>query len=102
MAKTNSKIEVVNVPEPPRGTLKTFDLYTIALGSVVGTGVISLVGYAIAYTGYSAWLAYFAAIVFGLIYTAPYMFMSATFRIAGGQYSMIGGVFSEFWAGAYT
>lgn len=100
--KERFNIEVINVPEPPRGTLKLFDLYTIALGAVIGAGVISLIGYAIGYTGYSAWLAYLAAIIFGLIYTAPYMFMAATFRVAGGQYSMIGHCLSEFWAGVYS
>lgn len=95
-------IEVIQTPEPPRGPLKLFDIYSLALGNVIGTGVISLIGFAIAYTGFSAWMAYGAAIIFGLIYTVPYAFMAATFRISGGPYSMISGCFSEFWAGAYS
>lgn len=94
-------IELVKTPEPPRGELKFFDLYSLALGAVIGTGVISLIGYAIAYTAYSAWLAYFAAIIFGFLYTLPFVFVCATFRLSSNQYSIIGGFLSEFWGGAY-
>ncbi len=100
--KEKLNIEVINVPEPPRGTLKLFDLYSMALGTVIGAGVITMIGYAIGYTGYSSWLAYLAAILFGLIYTAPFMFMASTFRLAGGQYSIIGHCFNEFFAGVYA
>ena len=50
-------------PEPPRGNLKTIDLFAIALGATIGPGVVAQIGYAIGYTGYSAWLAYFVAII---------------------------------------
>jgi amino acid transporter len=99
MLKENLHVEVVKVEEPAPGPLKLFDLYSMALGTVIGAGVITMIGYAISYTGYSAWLAYLAAIVFGFLQSSPYMFMSGTFRLSGGTYSIIGHNFSEFWAG---
>lgn len=99
MVKENLNVEVIKIEEPAPGPLKLFDLYSIALGTVIGAGVITMIGFAIGYTGYSAWLAYLAAIVFGFLQNSPFMFMSGTFRLSGGTYSIIGHNFSEFWAG---
>lgn len=102
MLKERFKIEVINKEEPPKGKLGLFDLYSMALGTVIGAGVISYIGYAIGYTGYSSWLAYLFAIIYGFIYSVPYVFMAATFRLSGGQYSILGYNYSEFFAGVYA
>ncbi|WP_326974577.1 APC family permease [Caproicibacter sp. BJN0012] len=82
-------INVIREPEPKAGTLGKTELYALALGQVIGAGVITLVVPAIKMTGYSAWLAYFMAIVMGFIMVLPTIFVSSTLRMGGGNYSML-------------
>lgn len=102
MSIERKKSEVIWLPEPPPGPLKTFDLYTMALGSAVGAGVITFVGTAITYTGYSAWLAYALGVVWGLFIVLPHFFTSSTFRLGGGEYSTLGALADERVAGVYA
>ena len=44
---------IVNKPEPKPGILKRGDLFAIAVGMVIGSGMVTLIGPAMAYTGYS-------------------------------------------------
>ena len=44
---------IVNKPEPKPGILKRGDLFAIAAGMVIGSGMVTLIGPAMAYTGYS-------------------------------------------------
>ena len=44
---------IVNKPEPKPGILKRGDLFAIAVGMVIGAGMVTLIGPAMAYTGYS-------------------------------------------------
>lgn len=48
---------IINKPEPAPGTLGKLDLFGIGFGAVVGAGMVTLMGPAMAYTGYSVWLA---------------------------------------------
>ena len=50
-------IKVVKEPAPKPGTLGRVELYALAIGQVIGAGVITLIVPAIKMTGYSAWLA---------------------------------------------
>ena len=59
---------ITNKPEPAPGILKRADLFAIAIGMVIGSGMVTLIGPAMAYTGYSVWLAYLAAIVMGFLW----------------------------------
>ena len=70
---------ITNKPEPAPGILKRVDLFAIAIGMVVGSGMVTLIGPAMAYTGYSVWLAYLAAIIMGF-YGVPvhYSFRNAS------------------------
>ena len=54
---------IKNKPEPAPGILKRSDLFAIAVGGVIGSGMVTLIGPAMAYTGYSVWLAYLVAII---------------------------------------
>ena len=56
---------IVNTSEPKPGILGRGDLFAIAVGMVIGSGMVTLIGPAMAYTGYSVWLAYLTAIVMG-------------------------------------
>ena len=82
-------IKVIHEPEPKPGTLGTKELYALAVGQVIGAGVITLIVPAIKMTGYSAWLAYFTAILMGFIMVLPTFFVSSTLRLGGGNYSML-------------
>ena len=99
MAFLGKNLQMETIPEPPKGPLGRPELLALAVGQVIGAGVVTLVGPAIAYTGYSAWLAYFAAIVLGLIYILPIVFITGTVRLGGGQYSMVSGILGPIPAG---
>ena len=81
-------MKIVNTPEPPKGILGRKELLALGVGQVIGAGVVSLVGPAIAETGYSVWLVYFIAVLMGLLYSAPIIFLTSTVRLAGGRYSV--------------
>ena len=71
-------IHVVKEPVPKPGTLGRTELYALAIGQVIGAGVITLIVPAIKMTGYSAWLAYFVAILMGFVMILPFVFISST------------------------
>lgn len=77
-------IKVVHEPEPKAGTLGLTELYALAIGQVIGAGVITLIVPAIKMTGYSAWLAYLVAILVGFLMIAPTVFVSSALRLGGG------------------
>lgn len=98
MASEEKKI----IPQPgPPGTLGKKDLLMLAVGQTIGAGVISLIGPGIATTGYSVWLSYVLAMVFGLFLALPYLFMASSLRFNGGIYSVIHALVGERLAGAY-
>lgn len=80
---------IVNKKEPSPGILKRGDLFAIAVGMVIGSGMVTLIGPAMAYTGYSVWLAYLVAIVMGFFMVFPYIILGGTMRVAGGPYSIV-------------
>lgn len=80
---------IINTPEPKPGILKRSDLFAIAVGMVIGSGMVTLIGPAMAYTGYSVWLAYLVAIVMGFFMVFPYIILGSTMRVAGGPYSIV-------------
>jgi APA family basic amino acid/polyamine antiporter len=82
-------IKVIKESAPPPGTLGKKELYALAVGQVIGAGVITLIVPAIKMTGYSAWLSYFTAILMGFIMIAPIIFITSTLRLSGGNYSML-------------
>lgn len=95
-------IKVIPAPEPKPGTLGKPELYALAIGQVIGAGVITLIVPAIKMTGYSAWLAYFVAIIMGFIMIMPTVFVSSTVRMGGGNYSMLCGLAGPNIAGIYA
>ena len=95
-------IHVTRAPEPGPGTLGKPELYALAIGQVIGAGVITLIVPAIKMTGYSAWLAYFAAIIMGFFMILPTVFVSSTVRLGGGNYSMLCGLAGPRVSGIYA
>ena len=85
----SNKNLIVNTPEPKPGILERGDLFAIAVGMVIGSGMVTLIGPAMAMTGYSVWLAYLIAIVMGFFMVFPYIILGGTMRVAGGPYSIV-------------
>ena len=79
----SNKNLIVNTPEPKPGILERGDLFAIAVGMVIGSGMVTLIGPAMAMTGYSVWLAYLTAIVMGFFMVFPYIILGGTMRVAG-------------------
>ena len=48
----SNKNLIVNTPEPKPGILERGDLFAIAVGMVIGSGMVTLIGPAMAMTGY--------------------------------------------------
>ena len=79
----SNKNLIVNTPEPKPGILERADLFAIAVGMVIGSGMVTLIGPAMAMTGYSVWLAYLTAIIMGFFMVFPYIILGGTMRVAG-------------------
>lgn len=78
------------------------DLLLTGIGLTIGAGVVSTVGPAIGVTGRSAWLAYMAAIVAGMLTVIPFAFFASTFRVKGGNYTCIRNCLGENIGGIYA
>ena len=91
-----------HVPTPPPGELGKSELYSISIGQVIGAGIITLIGPAVALTGQSTWFAYFGAIILGFFLIMPILFLTATLRLGGGYYSLIAGLAGVKPAGMYA
>jgi amino acid transporter len=98
----NSSEKTKNIPAPPPGELGKAELYSLSIGQVIGAGIITLIGPAVALTGQSTWLAYFAAIILGFFLIMPILFLTSTLRLGGGYYSIIAGLAGVKPAGMYA
>ncbi len=101
MHQTENKTATAAEPAKKNG-LRLPEIYCLGLGQVIGAGIITLVGPAIALTGYSAWLGYFLAIILGFISILPIVFVTGTVRLTGGFYSLISGFCGKRVAGMYA
>lgn len=81
--------------------LSLLNLVAISSGQVIGAGVVTLVGPAIAATGISAWLAYGVSVLMGFLSIIPFVFLSSALILQGGEYSIIERMLGEKFAGFY-
>ena len=81
-------------------TLK--ELIPMAIGNVIGAGAFTHIGIAIGYTGYSAWLAYLAAVVLGILFCLPIIIMTSALKLDGGVYTLVGKILGKRAAGVYA
>lgn len=63
-------------------------LTAIAIGYVIGSGVMTITGVAIGSTGRSMWIAYGGAVLLGFILILPFVILGSVFRLRGGDYTM--------------
>lgn len=88
----------------PSASMRTFDrkkLLMMAVGSFVGSGVVSILGAATAVTGYSVWLAYLLAILIGFLSALPFVLMSSVMTFNGGTYTIACTFLGKTFGGAY-
>ncbi|MEW4412829.1 APC family permease [Clostridium sp. AN503] len=74
-------------------------LVALALGTVVGAGVVTLTGQAIAVTGKSAWLAYLVATAAGFLMIVPYALLGNCMIPKGGNYTITATLLGDRWGG---
>lgn len=82
--------------------LSLFSLVCIAAGNVIGAGIITTTGLAIAQTGRSVWISYGLAILFGFLWLVPIVFFSSCVKYKGGAYAQIGALMGPQAAGIYS
>lgn len=78
------------------------ELYSIAFGHVIGSGIFALLGVGIAMTGRSLFLAMLCSVVIILMQAFPLILISGTVRLRGGFYTIVGMLMGKAYAGFYV
>lgn len=99
--ENNSK-RITLAPAPPPGTLSRSEIFSLGIGQCIGSGILTAVGAAMALTGNSAWVCYIIAVVLGFFKILPYSIVCGTVRLAGGDYSIVGGLTNPTMAGMFA
>ncbi|MFV0255324.1 MAG: APC family permease [Erysipelotrichaceae bacterium] len=68
-------------------TLGKKELFAVAIGQIIGSGIMALTGVAIALTGRSANLSFVLAAIAIIFVSIPTIFLTSTIRMRGGQYT---------------
>lgn len=82
-------------------TLGKKELFSVAVGQIIGAGVFALTGIAIAMTGRSVNIAFMLSAIAMIGLTIPMIFMSSTIRLRGGQYTQAAVFLGKKFAGIY-
>lgn len=83
-------------------TLGKKELAGIAIGQIIGAGIMSMMGVAIQMTGRSANLAFMLSALFTMCTFFPSIFICSCIRMRGGQYSQMGIFVGDKAAGYYA
>lgn len=82
------------------------ELFGIACGNIIGSGIMILVGTGIGITGKSVNLAFVLAAIFVVVSSIPMLFMTSCARLRGGEYTqgyvLCGPKFAGFWTIVYS
>ena len=79
--------------------LSLIQLVWIAVGQVIGAGVVTIIGSSLAATGRSAYMAYGLAVLLGFTQVVPIMFYSSIMKIHGGNYGIVTRALGDRWGG---
>lgn len=79
-----------------------FSLFAIAIGNVVGSGIVTLLGSAMKVTGLSAWLSYGVTVILGFFTILPFVFIGSALILRGGEYTVILNMLGKLPAGIYS
>lgn len=88
--------------EPIKGPLGRTELYAIGVGQVIGAGIMTYTVTCLKMTGYSAWIAYVAAVLFGYLLVYPNVMASRVLRITGGFYPVVASTMGSIGAGIFS
>lgn len=77
------------------------DLLATAIGQVIGAGIMSLTGVAIAMAGKSVSLSFILSTVFVILALIPTVIAGGTFRMRGGNYTMLNALIGPKISGFY-
>ncbi len=86
----------------PERTFTRTKLLMMAIGTFVGSGLVSLTGPAAAATGYSVWLAYVLAVVVGFLSMLPLVYISSIMNFNGGVYTVATTFMGHRFGGAFV
>ena len=78
------------------------DLFSMAIGQIIGVGIMTMTGIAIGFTGRSVPFAYILACILPIVSAIPPIFIGGTANFLGGQYSQIAILGNKKLAGWYT
>lgn len=81
--------------------LSRMDLFSMAIGQIIGVGIMTMTGIAIGFTGRSVNFAYILAGVLTIIAAIPQVFIGGTANFVGGQYSQIAVLGNKTLAGIF-
>ena len=79
-----------------------WDLMAIGVGSIIGSGIMSLTGIRIERTGRSIFIAFMIGGFIALLSRSPQIFLNSVARYRGGDYSMVGTFLGPRWTGTYS
>ena len=96
----NTAAQQEHMPDYNR-TLGFWDLFFIAVGVIIGSGVLVFTGRGIAQTGRSVCLAYIGAAVWVVCTAIPTFLMCSCIRLIGGAYTQCNLFLGEKWGGFY-
>lgn len=83
-------------------TLGFFDLMSTAIGQIIGAGIMTLLGSAIALTGRSVPIAFIISAILVVGYSIPKILICGAARVRGGEYTMVAMLAGKRMAGIYT
>lgn len=78
------------------------ELFLTAIGQIIGGGIMSLTGIAIARAGHAVPVAFLLSAVIVILITVPRVLLCGTVRMRGGEYTMIGLLAGEKFAGVFV
>ena len=99
---TEKKAPVASSTKDLKRTLGKKELMGIAIGQIIGAGIMSMMGVAIAMTGRSANLAFMLSAVFTMCTFFPSIFITSCIRMRGGMYTQFAIFAGDKWAGYYS
>jgi len=79
-----------------------WDLFSTAVGQIIGAGIMTLLGVAITMTGRSVPIAFIIAAVLTVLSIIPMVIIAGTARVRGGQYTMVGLLAGKKMAGVFV
>ena len=93
-------------PSAATGELKRnlgrMDLVSVAVGQIIGAGIMAMTGTAIGMTGRSVNLAFVIAGILCILTAIPQIMVGGTARFKGGQYTQVAALGGQRLAGIFT